>query len=85
MKSKAGNPNGPLDTPKQTVTVLDVTYISTRDGEPPRFIGLWYTDGRKCYLMNFGLDRADILALEKGDKGYLNQQDGQWDFMLRGS
>lgn len=55
----------------QVVTVIEVTYIATKDGGRPEFIGLWYSDGRKAYLLLHPLDRADLLCLEKGDKGTL--------------
>lgn len=70
---------------RRLITVLDVTYIATREGGPPQFIGLWYTDGQRAELLNFALNRADILALEAGDKGHLTQKNGQWDFILRGN
>lgn len=70
------------------VKVLESTYISTDEGKPPEFIGLWYWDDSfhdesKWRLLLFPLDRADILCLENGDKGTLTRNGERWEFSPR--
>ena len=71
------------------VTVLEASYISTAEGKPPEWIGLWFWDENvphdesKARLQLFALDRTDILCLENGDKGTLARNGERWQFTPR--
>jgi hypothetical protein len=67
------------------ITVLDATYVTTAEGKPPEFIGLWYATETRCHLLMFPLDRTDILHAANGDKGTLVHDGTQWLFIPRGN
>jgi len=67
------------------LTVIEVTYINTTEGAAPEWIGVWYTDGRRAQLVLQALDRIDLLALEKGDKGRLTRNGDKLDFQSLGN
>lgn len=66
------------------VTVVEATYIATEPNQPPQFIGLWFHGEGKPQLLLFPLDRTDVLALKKGDKGSIARNGEQWEFTPRG-
>lgn len=74
---------------KEPITVLEATYVNTAEGKPAEWIGLWFWDENvphdesKARLMLFSLDRADILCLENGDRGWLTNNGTRWEFAPR--